>query len=172
MRPRIPFDASHLHRVADFECGSKPYQTEVAVWIQAPAEAADGALQAIRDWGTRVWLYEMDAGELIGFTSLGLRDWSIRDPATNKRVKTAIQIIPNFAIHSRFKRKPDGVGPDQQYASRVFNDVLLAAYERMTEEGAPAVVGLLVRGTTCGPLNCTRNSGSSRSRRRPRTTGG
>lgn len=141
---RIQFDESQLARVVDFTCGSKPFQTEVSDWIKAPTDAPDGALQAIRDFQTGVWLYETDDRDIIGFASLGSHQWTIADPETKKKVPTPIQIIPNFAIRSCYKRKPEGVPADQQFASLIFTDLLLIAQERMEREGAPPMVGLLV----------------------------
>jgi len=142
MWTRIPFDESHLPRVADFDCGSKPYQTEVSDWIKS----RDGVLRDMADFGTSVWLYEADNGDVIGFTSLGLHTWDLPDPVTNKKAKTGVQIIPNWAIHKTYKWKPTDPPEAPRYALLVFNDLLQIAHERMTKDGAPSIVGLLVHG--------------------------
>jgi len=142
MRPRIPFDASMLDRVADFDCGTKPYQTEVSDWIKASVDAEDSALRRIKDGSTDVWLYESNDGDLVGFASLGLWSWNIFDQTKNKKQKTAIQIIPNFAVKSAFKRKPEP--PEDRYAVQILDDVLQVADSRMRTSAAPSLVGLLV----------------------------
>lgn len=144
MRHRIPFTENDLHRVQDFRCGDLPYQKEVSDWIKAPATAPDSALADMRDRGTAVWLYEADDGAVIGFGSLGLTSWTIPNPETGKKERTPIQIIPNFAIDSRYKRKPDGVPEEQWYSRLVFADLLTAAYERAVSQGFPYWLGLLV----------------------------
>src|SRR4051794_16701173 len=68
MWTRVPFIESHLQRVADFDCGSMPYQTEVSDWIKS----RNGVLRDMAEFGTEVWFYETKNQDIIGFTSLGM----------------------------------------------------------------------------------------------------
>ena len=69
LKPGIAFGEPLLSRVVGFSCGESPWEHEVAEWIQLP-RGNGGALDAIADQGTAVWLYETVAGEVVGFGSL------------------------------------------------------------------------------------------------------
>src|SRR5437588_494581 len=79
LRAPIIFDSGHLSRVKDFECGTQPWEVEVSDWIKAP-RGAGGALDDMANLGTRVWLYETEADELVGYGSLGETFWRWPDP--------------------------------------------------------------------------------------------
>jgi hypothetical protein len=64
LAPPIAFTEELLERVAAFECGSEPWEREVADYIRAP-RGTGGALDDMANNGTQVWLYETTAGELM-----------------------------------------------------------------------------------------------------------
>src|SRR5262249_22212315 len=66
---RIPFTEELLPKVQGFDSGSEPWEQEPANWIKAGL-GGDGAVDALTQ-GTKVWLYLTDAGDLVGFGSLG-----------------------------------------------------------------------------------------------------
>ena len=144
MRLRVPFSEADLPRLQSFGCGALPFQKEVSDWIVAPATTADSALGDMRTRGTSVWLYETDDGDVIGFGSLANRVWTIPNRQSGKKEAIPIQLIPNFAIDSRFKRKPEGAPEKEWYSRIVFEDLLVAAYERAVLQGLPRWLGLLV----------------------------
>src|SRR5580700_5824970 len=93
LKPALPFSASLLSRVQGFVCGTEPFEQEVAAWLQA-ARGAGGALDEMENAGTLVWLYESEAGELVGFGSLGVTQWRWDNP--KKGPWTPICIIPFY----------------------------------------------------------------------------
>lgn len=94
------FSKSHYDRVCDFECGELPHQKPLAAWIK------DYSLTALQN-RTKIWLYDNDKGELVGYGSLGKTDVVLTagDEVGQERVKIAC--IPTLAIQTPFKGKPD-----------------------------------------------------------------
>jgi hypothetical protein len=139
----VLFTTSMLARVADFECGNETWEREVADWIRMPPESGDGALH----WstcGTTVWLYETNDGDLIGYASLGVSQWTMRHPTANTRTDRPIQIIPCLGVHTRFKGCPVGVRKDLRYSARILTDVMAIAAERCSLQKCPPILGLKV----------------------------
>jgi hypothetical protein len=58
----------HLSKVQDFYCGDLPWEMEVADWIKC-VNPNDCAIEAIREFGTRVWVYFGDADARAPFLS-------------------------------------------------------------------------------------------------------
>jgi ribosomal protein S18 acetylase RimI-like enzyme len=121
LKPAIPFAESLLSRVQGFNCGDKTYEEEVARWIQA-ARGGGGALDDMANSPTTVWLYESEAGELVGFGSLGLTQWRW----------SPIWIIPFYGVQAQFQGQPPGPKEDR-YARRIFEDLLAKAVAGPTE---------------------------------------
>jgi hypothetical protein len=125
LKPAIVFDESLLSRVAGFSCGDEEWEREVAQWIQLP-RGSGGALDAIADQGTAVWLYETAAGNLVGYGSLGVSYW--RHPNPKKSPQVPLLIIPFVGIRSEFQGKPPPPTPrTERYAWRIFEDLLAKA---------------------------------------------
>lgn len=84
--------------------------------------AAGGALSDIGDGRASVWLYANDAGELVGYGSLGtIKSW--RWPDARKSDKINAHHIPMLGIARRFRGKPDGP-PDERYSSQIIDDLI------------------------------------------------
>jgi GNAT superfamily N-acetyltransferase len=119
---RIPFDESLLPKVSVFDCGTEPWQHEVSEWIKRQ-RGAGRALDEI-ECGLQVWLYATDAGELVGFGSLGpaLQRWpAAKDP------EIAVSIIPFMGIDRRFWGQPPGVPWQERYSGQILGDVVAEA---------------------------------------------
>jgi ribosomal protein S18 acetylase RimI-like enzyme len=98
---KIPFAGSLLPAVQDFDCGDAPWEASLAAWIKADQTVAEGALYQMGQpqLQLQVWLHVNTAGDLVGYSSLGLSRWQW--PAlTDKRVP--ISVIPNVAIARKF----------------------------------------------------------------------
>lgn len=125
MQKRI-FDYSQLSRVQDFDCGQEEWEREVSDWIKS--EGPEGALaeSSRSSRPCKVWLYESDDGQIVGFGSLGETNWGRRvegDP------NSPFTVIPNFAVQSRFQGQPANVSPDERYASLIMDDLIFEASE-------------------------------------------
>jgi hypothetical protein len=81
------------------------------------------------DQGTEVWLYRTEAGELVGYASLGKAEWRYPDPRKGPRV--AVRIIPFIGVSEAFQGMPPAPTPrEERYAWRIFEDLLAKAIER------------------------------------------
>jgi len=74
--------------------------------------------------GTKVWLYETEADELVGFGSLGVTHWRWDNP--KKGQWTPIYIIPFFGVRKTFWEQPPGP-KSERYSRRIFEDLLYKA---------------------------------------------
>jgi GNAT superfamily N-acetyltransferase len=127
----VPFSADLHDEVRDFDCGTEPYQQELAHWIQHEAE------QALAH-GTKIWLYVNQTSEVIGYGSLGVTRWRYPDP-TSHRIE--LVIIPAVAIRKIYWGKPTGAQRDERYSSQIMKHLLEEAADW---PGGLPVVGLLV----------------------------
>ncbi len=131
MSDRLRF-VQFVPELLDFDYGDEPYQKELADWMNSDVQAALAA-------GTKVWLYVNQAGEVVGYGSLGVTRWKYPEPAS-RRVEVAI--IPAVAIRRQFWGKPDGAEKDDRYSTQIMNHLL---DEAAAWPGQLPAVGLFVR---------------------------
>ncbi len=144
MRRRIPFTEEHLSRVAGFECGLSQWDRDVANWIQADPSDPEGALAQSIQFGTSVWLYESEAGEIIGYGSLGSTRWPMADATSGTIARTEVQIVPFLGIQTPFQGKPADVPKSERYSRQVFCDLISIAIERRRAGTGGRWLGLFV----------------------------
>ena len=109
------FSEERLAEVQQFKCGSDyAWQTAIATWIKSPADQKFSALYAIEKKGTRVWLYHNQAGQLVGYGSLGTTNWTWPYP---NGARKAVSIIPSLGIQLEFQGEPK-TGPKEDKFSR------------------------------------------------------
>jgi ribosomal protein S18 acetylase RimI-like enzyme len=106
---KVPFTADLLDIVQVFDCGSDEWAVPLNHWIKAGPHVNNGAIaqmSAAAEQGKRldVWLHANEAGELVGYSSLGETNWRWPNP---KDPRVPLSIIPCLAIDKRFHRKPD-----------------------------------------------------------------
>jgi len=123
--------------VADFDCGDEPWEQEVANWIKGP-RGSGSALDDMANNGTKVWLYETEADELVGFGSLGVTHWRWDNP--KKGQWTPIYIIPFFGVRKTFWEQPPGP-KSERYSRRIFEDLL---YKAINDPAQYRLLGLMV----------------------------
>jgi GNAT superfamily N-acetyltransferase len=114
----VPFTPDLLDLVKDFDCGSEPYQMELADWIR------NDALQAV-EGGTLVWLYITQTGDVVGYGSLGESNWRYPDYQAKKRSK--VLIIPAVALDKAYHGKPEGADRDARFSSQVMRHLIAEA---------------------------------------------
>lgn len=85
--------AKHIPELANFDCGGHDYQIAVSDWIKA-IHPDDSVLTDISRFGTKVWVYYNQAGDVVGFASLGLTNWSLWPPSQKR--KAPVVIIPKY----------------------------------------------------------------------------
>jgi len=126
----VVFTPDLLDEVRDFEYGDEPYQKELADWMRNDAVAA---LQR----GTKVWLYVNQAGDIVGYGSLGITRWKNPDPSSRK---VEVVIVPAVALRKEFWGKPQGPS-EERYSSQIMVHLLDEARDW---PGEPPAVGLFV----------------------------
>ena len=114
-----PFCTSLLHEVADFNCGSDPWQVEVAQWIKDPS-IHDCAVNWMKK-GTQVWLYRTEKGELVGYGSLGKAKWNW--PPPDGPSETVI-LIPSFGVRDVYQGEPKEGPREDRYAYQIMGDLI------------------------------------------------
>jgi ribosomal protein S18 acetylase RimI-like enzyme len=112
----VPFSAELLDLIRDFSCGEENYERELADWIRQ-----DSLPTLAR--GGKVWLYATARKELVGFGSVALTRWHYPEPSS-KRVELAV--IPAVAIHTSYRRKPDGPR-EERYSSQILDHLIAEA---------------------------------------------
>lgn len=119
------FTAADQTHLGDFSCGAEPWSRYVAEWIRGSA-----VLESMERHGTRVWLYETEAGEIVGFGSLGLtrRRWPPPEGDYTKLV-----LIPMLGIDQRFHGRPPE--PEWRYSQQMMRHLITEA-EQLTAEAA------------------------------------
>ena len=115
-----------LPEVQAFSCGPDRWDIEVATWIKSRS-GSNSALEDMRQFGTEVWLYRTEEGELVGCASLGENTWSFPPP---KGPKMLINYIPFMGLVQAFQGKPDGVAKDDKFAYQIIDDVIEYAVEK------------------------------------------
>lgn len=75
----------------------------------------------MRDYGTEVWLYRDDQGELVGLASLGRTKYIW--PLGGKKMETVLA-IPVLGVREKFKGEPKGADRDDNYAYQILDDLL------------------------------------------------
>lgn len=127
----VVFTPDMLDEVRDFDYGGEPYQRDLGEWMRTEAVPA-------MERGTKVWLYVNQAGEIVGYGSLGVTRWKYPDPSS-RRIE--LVIVPAVALRQIFWGKPDGADKDDRYSSQIMRHLL---EEAKNWPGRLPAVGLFV----------------------------
>lgn len=119
------FDPADRSRFADFDCGGDPWSRQVSEWIRGP-DATDS-----RRRGTRIWGFENESAEVVGFGSLGTSRW--RWPLPDGP-HLSVLLIPMLGVASRFQGLP--ADPQSRFAVRILSHLIAEARQRIAEIGA------------------------------------
>lgn len=121
---KIPFTEDLLGAVADFDCGDEGWETPLAAWIKAPPDVRNGALYELgkRKGKLDVWLHVNGAGDLVGYSSLGISNW---EWPTADDPRVPISVIPNVAIQKRFWGCPKNDPP--RYSAQILDHLIFEA---------------------------------------------
>jgi GNAT superfamily N-acetyltransferase len=121
---RTEFSLSDLQEVQSFHCGTEEWELEVSNWLKGDS-SIDSAAAAIQK-GSKVWLYRLNGGPIVGFGSLGKTEWrwtGKKDP------KVPVSIILFYGVHNEFKKKPPSNNPSDHYSGQIFEDLIEEAKE-------------------------------------------
>jgi GNAT superfamily N-acetyltransferase len=132
---KVLFGNDLMPHVISFNCGTEIYEEEVSTWIR---DREAGALSVMEKYGTHVWLYINEEGDIVGFGSLGTTKWSY--PERHSKSKAKVNLIPAVAIETRFQGKPEGEHEDR-FSTQIMRDLIYEA--RNTPDTVP-ILGLFV----------------------------
>jgi GNAT superfamily N-acetyltransferase len=131
------FTEELLPVVQDFDCGSLPYEQEVAEWIKGSQPGT--VLQAMRK-GTHVWLYSTPDDGIVGYGSLCRSNWS---SVPNGRRDMPISLIPSVGVKTQFRGYPPGAEKDARYSRQIIRHLMYEARQYPIEDRLP-LLGLFV----------------------------
>ena len=126
----VPFTEADQARLAGFSCGEEPWARHVSEWI-----LGSDVLDSMKR-GTRVWLFETAAGEIVGFGSVGTSRWRWPPP---DGTRTPIVLIPMLGVAERFYGKP----PDREwrYSRQIMGHLIAEAQNLACDRRDDAVSG-------------------------------
>ena len=116
------FTEADQARLVGFSCGDDSRSRHVTEWILG-TDVLDSMQR-----GTRVWLFETEQREVVGFGSIGTSIWKWPPP---NGARTTVVIIPMLGIETRFQGQPSD--PNWRYARQIMSH-LLAEGERIARE--------------------------------------
>ena len=89
---KVCFGAHLLPEVEHFRCGGSMCGLNAAKWLKGnPSVTEECALSVMEKFGTDVWLYKTEEGELVGFASLGPARWRLPNSDSPRK---DVSIIP------------------------------------------------------------------------------
>ena len=89
----LDFKESDQNRLAGFSCGNDLWSRHVSEWIRG-----SDVLDSMKK-GTRVWLFESAAGDVVGFGSIGTAQWRWPPP---DGAQTTIVLIPMLGLDVQY----------------------------------------------------------------------
>ena len=93
----VEFTEAGQARLAGFSCGDEAWARHVTEWV-----LGSDVLESMKR-GTRVWLFENAAGDVVGFGSIGTSVWRWPPP---DGARTTIVLIPMLGLDARFRGQP------------------------------------------------------------------
>lgn len=118
----VEFTEADQARLVGFSCGDELWSRHVTEWILG-SDVFDSMKR-----GTRVWLFETEQGEVVGFGSVGTSERPWPPPRGSK---TTVVLIPMLGIDVRFRGEP----PDPAWRySRQLMSHLIAEGQRVARE--------------------------------------
>jgi ribosomal protein S18 acetylase RimI-like enzyme len=107
------FNEADQALLAGFSCGNEPWSRHVGEWIRS-SDVLDSMQR-----GTRVWLFETAAREIVGFGSIGTSRWRWPPP---DGASAQLVMIPMLGIAERFQGQPPD--PEWRFADQVMSHLI------------------------------------------------
>lgn len=114
----VEFSEADQARLVGFSCGANIWSRHVTEWI-----LGSDVLDSMKR-GTRVWLFESEQGEIVGFGSLGSARW--RWPLPDGTY-TPILLIPMLGLDTRFHGLPPD--PDWRFSRQILAHLIAEAQQ-------------------------------------------
>ncbi len=109
----VPFTEADQERLAGFSCGAGTVGHYVTEWL-----LGSDVLESMKR-GTRVWLFENGAGEIVGYGSVGPTKWKWPPPDGSR---ATIIYIPMLGIAEQFQGQPPD--PEWKYSSQIMRHLI------------------------------------------------
>jgi hypothetical protein len=128
--PRIleaeEFSSNARGEVADFFCGSEPWELAIADWIKATSDDKTGALWSMKAKRTKVWIY-YDGISFVGYGSLGETNWSWPYPDGERK---KVSIIPCLGLALAFQGEPKESLPKDRFSGQIIRHLTYHAIQQ------------------------------------------
>jgi ribosomal protein S18 acetylase RimI-like enzyme len=133
-----PYTSALAHEVVDFDCGTERWASPLNDFIRNEAS------KYMKRLGTKIWLYDNDLGERVGYGSIGVTKWTILPGETDRQT---LVLLPNIAVRIEQQRKG--------YAKQICNHLIAEAqaeYDARKARGESIIpfLGLLVHPENLG----------------------
>lgn len=112
----VEFTQADQARLVGFSCGEENWAEHVAEWIRG-----SDVLNSLKR-GTRVWRFETQQGEIVGFGSLGTSRWRWPPP---EGAATTIVLIPMLGVDRRYQGQP--AEPEWRFARQMTSHLIAEA---------------------------------------------
>lgn len=119
----VEFTIAEQARLVGFSCGNEAWSKHVSEWI-----LGSDVLDSMSKWGTRVWLFETERGEIVGFGAVGTSKWRWPPP---DGTRSTIVLIPMLGIDHRYHGQP--ADPAWRYSRQIMSH-LIAEGQLMASE--------------------------------------
>jgi len=117
----VEFEKADQARLVGFTCGDNVWSRCVTEWILG-SDVLDSMQR-----GTRVWLFETQDEEIVGFGSLG--PWNWRWPLPNGP-KNSVLLIPMLGIATQYQGKPPD--PEWRFSNQILDHIIAEAKQLAT----------------------------------------
>lgn len=113
----VDFTEADQARLVGFSCGDEIWSRHVTEWI-----VGSDALDSIKRYKTRVWLFETEDQTVVGYGSLGTSRWHWPPP---DGPKAKVALIPMLGIDARFRGEP--ADPERRYSRQIMSHLIAEA---------------------------------------------
>jgi ribosomal protein S18 acetylase RimI-like enzyme len=109
----VQFTEADQVRLVGFSCGSETWARYVTEWILGSDVLDSMKLK------TRVWLFETNEGQIVGFGSLGTSRWKWPPPDGEY---STITLIPMLGIGAQYRGQPSD--PEWRYSRQIISHLI------------------------------------------------
>lgn len=125
----VPFSEADQERLVGFSCGNESWSRYVSEWL-----LGSDVLDSMKK-GTRVWLFENQDKEVVGFGSLGTSRWKWPPP---DGARATIALIPMLGVDKEYHGMPED--PEWRFSHQIMGH-LIAEAEKLALSGREAGLG-------------------------------
>ena len=112
-------------------------ETPINLWIKSPKDGAVSEIEksAKKNRGLQIWLHVNQAGDLVGFSSLGESNWWWPTPSDPR---VPVSVVPYVAIQKQYQGRPDS---PPKYSHQIIQHLVFEASQHTHRQ---PILGLYV----------------------------